>query len=110
MMRRMVPSVMEAPRLTTAHVTALSLQCPKAGEGSVGWGRTGADVEEALTTRTEDGPMSRYLRPRIPGASVFFTVALAERGSDVLVREIAALRAAVAATLRESRSSSTDGW
>jgi putative transposase len=54
--------------------------------------------------------MSRYLRPRIPGASVFFTVALAERGSDVLVREIAALRAAVAATLRESRSSSTDGW
>ena len=36
--------------------------------------------------------MSAYLRPRVPGASVFFTVALAERGSDLLVREVARLR------------------
>ncbi len=30
--------------------------------------------------------MSRYLRPRIPGVPVFFTVCLAERGSDLLIR------------------------
>jgi putative transposase len=35
--------------------------------------------------------MSRYLRPRAPGATVFFTVALAERGSDLLVREVGRL-------------------
>lgn len=45
--------------------------------------------------------MSIYLRPRVPGASVFFTVALAERGSDLLVREVGRLRQAVAATRRE---------
>ncbi len=45
--------------------------------------------------------MSRTLRPRAPGASVFFTVALAGRGSDLLVREIGRLREAVAVTRRE---------
>jgi putative transposase len=45
--------------------------------------------------------MSRYLRPRIPGATVFFTVALADRGSDLLVREINRLRWAVAVTLQQ---------
>lgn len=53
--------------------------------------------------------MSAYLRPRRPGASVFFTVALAERGSDMLVREIAALRAAVRAT-RAERWFGIDAW
>ena len=43
--------------------------------------------------------MSRYLRPRQPGATVFCTVCLAERGSGLLVAEIERLRAAVAATL-----------
>ncbi len=45
--------------------------------------------------------MSRYLRPRLPGATIFLTVALADRGSDLLVREIATLRAAVRATRAE---------
>lgn len=45
--------------------------------------------------------MSCYLRPRIPGATVFFTVALADRGSDLLVREVALLRAAVRLTRAE---------
>ena len=45
--------------------------------------------------------MSRYLRPRAPGACIFFTVALAERESDLLVREIGRLREAVAATRSE---------
>ena len=39
--------------------------------------------------------MPRYVRPRVTGGSVFFTVALAARGSDMLVREVARLRAAV---------------
>ncbi|WP_347137654.1 transposase [Paracoccus sp. SSK6] len=38
--------------------------------------------------------MSRYLRPRIPGASIFFTVVLADRESDLLLREIVRLREA----------------
>lgn len=53
--------------------------------------------------------MSVYIRPRVAGASVFFTVALAARGSDVLVREIAALRAAVAA-VRAERPFGIEAW
>ncbi|MEQ9242270.1 REP-associated tyrosine transposase [Roseovarius indicus] len=39
--------------------------------------------------------MSCYIRPRRGGASVFFTVNLAHRGSRLLVEEILTLRAAV---------------
>ena len=39
--------------------------------------------------------MSNYRRPRVPGATVFLTLCLAERGSDLLVRQIGALRGAV---------------
>lgn len=53
--------------------------------------------------------MARYLRPRRPGASVFFTLALADRGSDLLVREIGRLRQAVAATMRE-RPFTVEAW
>ncbi len=45
--------------------------------------------------------MSFYRRPKIQGASVFFTVNLADRGSDILVREVNALRAAVRQTKAE---------
>lgn len=45
--------------------------------------------------------MSVYVTPRVPGAAVFFTVTLAERGSDLLTREIGALRAAVRETMAE---------
>ena len=38
--------------------------------------------------------MPNYRRARVEGASYFFTVALADRGSDLLVREVDALRAA----------------
>ncbi|WP_323037544.1 REP-associated tyrosine transposase [Pararhodobacter sp.] len=44
--------------------------------------------------------MSEYRRPRIPGATVFFTVALAQQGSSLLLDEIDRLRDAVAATRR----------
>lgn len=42
--------------------------------------------------------MSNYIRPRRKGAAVFFTVALARRGDDLLLGEIARLRDAVAVT------------
>jgi hypothetical protein len=39
--------------------------------------------------------MSFYRRPQASGGSIFFTVNLADRNSDLLVREVAALRDAV---------------
>lgn len=53
--------------------------------------------------------MSRYPRPRITAATVFFTVTLAARGSDLLVREVEALRHAVRAT-RLERPFGVDAW
>jgi putative transposase len=51
----------------------------------------------------------QYIRPRRPGARVFFTVTLAERGSDLLLREIGRLRHAVRAT-RAERPFGVDAW
>ncbi len=45
----------------------------------------------------------------MPGAAVFFTVALADRRSDMLVREIGALRQAVRMT-RAERPFGIDAW
>ncbi len=53
--------------------------------------------------------MTCYIRPRIPGATVFFTVALAERGASVLIDEIDALRHAVRLT-RSERPFGIDAW
>jgi putative transposase len=53
--------------------------------------------------------MSNYQRPNVPGATVFLTVTLAEKGSDLLLREIAALRDAVRVT-RERRPFRIDAW
>ncbi len=53
--------------------------------------------------------MSSYVRPQVTGATVFFTVALAQRGSDLLVREVAELREAVRAT-RAERPFVIDAW
>ncbi|WP_127902535.1 REP-associated tyrosine transposase [Solirhodobacter olei] len=53
--------------------------------------------------------MSRYLRPSQPGARVFFTVALADRGSDLLLRQVDALRDAVRRT-RAERPFGIDAW
>jgi putative transposase len=53
--------------------------------------------------------MSRYIRPKIPQASVFFTVALAVRGSDALIRHIDALRNAVQIT-RAERPFRIEAW
>jgi putative transposase len=53
--------------------------------------------------------MPNNLRPRLPGARVFFTVALADRGSDVLVREAGRLREAVR-EVRAERPFGIDAW
>ncbi|WP_299152300.1 transposase [uncultured Tateyamaria sp.] len=45
--------------------------------------------------------MSTYRRLRVPGATYFFTLALADRRNDHLVRHICALRKAYAATCAE---------
>jgi len=53
--------------------------------------------------------MPDYRRPKVAGATVFFTVTLAERGSDLLVREIGLVREAVRAT-RVERPFGIDAW
>ena len=53
--------------------------------------------------------MSCYLRPKIPGATVFFTVVLARRGERMLVDEIDLLREAVRVT-HARRPFHIDAW
>ena len=53
--------------------------------------------------------MSTYIRPKLAGATVFFTVNLAQRGSDLLIQEVAALREAVRQTKSE-RPFTIDAW
>ena len=53
--------------------------------------------------------MSGYIRPRIGGATIFFTVALETRGSGLLVDEIDRLREAVRRT-RQERPFGIDAW
>ena len=53
--------------------------------------------------------MSCYIRPRVPGACVFFTVNLVDRGADTLVRHVEVLRQAVAVT-RAKRPFRIDAW
>ena len=53
--------------------------------------------------------MSRYLRPRLPGASVFFTVCAGRRGVWDLVTHIDLLREAVRKT-RSERPFTVDAW
>lgn len=53
--------------------------------------------------------MSKYLRPTATAQSVFFTVALAARGDDLLLREIERLRQAVRIT-RSERPFVIEAW
>jgi putative transposase len=45
--------------------------------------------------------MSRYRRMYVPGGTYFFTVNLADLGSDLLIRKIDLLRSAYAAVTKE---------
>lgn len=51
--------------------------------------------------------MSQYHRPRLPGASIFFTLAVAQRHSSLLVDEIDRLRDAVR-IVRQNRGFAID--
>ncbi|MEE2943877.1 MAG: transposase [Pseudomonadota bacterium] len=53
--------------------------------------------------------MSNYIRPKIPGATVFCTVVLVQRGSTFLVDQIDLLRGAVKET-RGHRPFQIDAW
>lgn len=53
--------------------------------------------------------MSRYIRPKVSGAHVFFTVNLADCGRDLLVREVELLRDAVRRT-RAERPFGIEAW
>ena len=54
-----------------------------------------------LTLFGQNVGMPDYVRPKVPEATIFFTVVLARQGQDMLVREIARLREAVAVTMAE---------
>lgn len=62
-----------------------------------------------LTLRVDGWRMSHYRRPKLSGVPIFFTVALADRRSDLLVREIDLLRQAVRVTKTE-RPFDIDAW
>lgn len=53
--------------------------------------------------------MPNYLRPRRPGSTIYFTVALADRGAETLTREVETLRHAVRMT-RAERPFDIDAW
>ncbi len=53
--------------------------------------------------------MTRYRRPAVTGNPIFFTVCLADRSSDLLVREVAQLRLAVREAMAE-RPFVIDAW
>lgn len=53
--------------------------------------------------------MSNYRRPRRSGATIFFTVTLADRSSDLLTRRIDLLRCAVA-RVKASRPFDINAW
>ena len=53
--------------------------------------------------------MPNYRRPKITGATVFFTVCLADRSSDLLVRKVDALRSAVR-VVRDTRPFEIVAW
>lgn len=53
--------------------------------------------------------MSDYIRPKLPGASIFFTVRLERRGDDLLLREVERLRQAVRIT-RAERPFAIEAW
>lgn len=53
--------------------------------------------------------MPNYTRPKRPGATVFFTVALADRRSDLLLAGVEALRQSVRVT-RMTRPFAIDAW
>ena len=63
----------------------------------------------SLMVRSQGWGVPSYRRPRSPGACVFFTVALANRGGSALVDHVGVLRDAVRRT-RVERPFHIDAW
>jgi putative transposase len=63
----------------------------------------------SLTLLCKPAAMPNYIRPKVTGATVFFTVALADRGSNVLLREADRLRDAVR-RVRAERPFGIEAW
>jgi len=59
------------------------------------WSFLGNDL---LTMLVQTGRKPNYIRPKVTGATIFFTVALAESGSDLLLRQVDRLCEAVRLT------------
>jgi len=79
-----------------------------------GWVECGAHecapyVKVELTVGGHGLAMPNYKRPKVPGATIFFTVTLAARGTSLLVDEVGALRQAVRAT-RQDHPFYIDAW
>ncbi len=53
--------------------------------------------------------MTHHIRPSVPAATIYFTVALQQRGSDLLILEIERLRQAVRVT-RNERPFQIEAW
>lgn len=68
-----------------------------------------SEIYAILTADVQIFRMSNESPPRIAGSTVYFTVALREQGSNLLLREIQLLRSAVTRTLRE-RPVRVDAW
>lgn len=58
-------------------------------------------LKHLLTRMRQVSPMSRYRRMYVPGGTYFFTVNLAQRGGDLLLREIDLLRSTHASVVKE---------
>lgn len=69
----------------------------------------GGGVQPFLTSLRHLGRMPNYRRPRLSGAKIFFTVTLADRDSDLLVRQVDLLRTAVRRT-RAERPFAIEAW
>lgn len=67
--------------------------------GGVGWAKPTRN--DLLSMLQQGAGMSRYRRMYVPSGTYFFTVNLAVRGGDLLLREIDALRDAVRVTKAE---------
>jgi len=75
----------------------------------MGWQPPCASVCDLLTIQRQLWRVSSDLRLRIPGARVFFTVALADRRSGLPVRQAGVLREAVP-EVRAERGIETDAF
>ena len=62
--------------------------------GGLGWRCAGRNL--LFTNFCKIRNMSKYRRMYVPGVTYFFTVNLASRGKDLLLREIELLRSAYA--------------